>query len=200
MGLAPWPFLVGGADAVEVTLQLDGDVVEQRYLWRGGACAAADADGAPLVRLGEGGFELMLLAGGIAREGEIVVGERAVSVRELSLCGVGAVPLSACTRATVRAGAGTMVITGTTPPARRSLAPRWPWWRGMALAAAALAAAAGGVAFQRGASSRFDRQLAQLMRARVTLPSARASRQSIAADPRKRPNVCRIKPGAAIAP
>ncbi len=120
--LGPWPFLVGGATAVEVTLRLDGDVVEQRYLWRGGDDRAfRDGDGLVRVRSCEDGFEL--LVHGVC-DGVVRVGERQVSLRELTLCGVAAVPLGPSTTARLRLGATELHVAATTAPRKLALAPR----------------------------------------------------------------------------
>ena len=87
--LAPWPFLDGGAAAVQVATIFDGATVEEELLWRGAGGRAADGalgdDGAVAVRLGDGGFEVVLRR---TCEGEVRVGARVVELRELSLCGV----------------------------------------------------------------------------------------------------------------
>jgi hypothetical protein len=136
--LAPWPFLVGGAVAVEVALLLDGDVIEQRYLWRGGGVTEArDAGGLLRVRLGIDGFELLIHG---VRDGVVRVGERAVSLRELGLCGVVALPIGASTTARLRCGTTELRVAGTTAPRRLPLATTRS---GRDLAAAAVAIVAG---------------------------------------------------------
>lgn len=118
--LAPWPFLVGGAAAVEVALLLEGDVIEQRYLWHGGESEARDGSGILRVRAADDGFELLLHG---VRDGVVTVGERAVSLRKLALCGVVALPLGPTTTARLRLGATELRVAGTTAPAKLALAP-----------------------------------------------------------------------------
>ncbi|MGZ3408254.1 MAG: hypothetical protein ACXVAN_17515, partial [Polyangia bacterium] len=70
--LAPWPFLDGGAMAVVVATVFDGATVEQELLWRGGGRVKARlADGDVEVRLGGGGFELVLAR---SCDGDVEVG------------------------------------------------------------------------------------------------------------------------------
>ncbi|MDB4966124.1 MAG: putative abductin-like protein [Myxococcales bacterium] len=165
--LAPWPFLEGGATAVEVATIFDGATVEQRYLWHEGDDVARDPAGAPLVRRGANGFEVVLPR---CCEGEVVVGRRAVDVRELTLCGVAAVPIGTRTRATLRVGAVTYVVAGTTAPRRLALGPTGSWRRSAALAATAVAACmCGGMLQWSGAPRRADWTIPDLVRTRLAL-------------------------------
>ncbi|MCU1278738.1 MAG: hypothetical protein JWM53_2284, partial [bacterium] len=125
--LAPWPFLDGGATAVVVATEFDGATVEQELLWRGGPRATARLAGGDVeVRLGGGGFELVLTR---SCDSEVVVGTRVVELRELSLCGVTVLPLGPRTRVTVRVGMLTFVLAVTTPPRMLPLAQSGSWRR-----------------------------------------------------------------------
>ncbi|MCA1664779.1 MAG: hypothetical protein LC659_10995, partial [Myxococcales bacterium] len=88
--LGPWPFLDGGAAAVQVATIFDGATVEHELLCRGArggwrAPVRLGGDGAVEVRLGDGGFELLLAR---TCDGDVRVGAGVVELRELSLCGV----------------------------------------------------------------------------------------------------------------
>src|SRR5690348_17131558 len=108
--LAPWPFLESGAAAVSVATVFDGATLDETILWAGGAVEARGAGGELLVRRGgEGGFELLLRG---ACDGVVAVGAREVELRELSLCGVTALPIGPRTRVTLRDGAVTVAVAG----------------------------------------------------------------------------------------
>jgi hypothetical protein len=110
-------------------------------LWSDGDAVARDPGGGLLVRRDASGFEVVLPRG---CDGEVAVGRRTVDVRELTLCGVAAVPIGTRTRATLRVGAVTFVVAGTTAPRRLALGPTGSWRRRAGLAATALVACACG--------------------------------------------------------
>jgi hypothetical protein len=165
--LAPWPFLESGATAVEVATIFDGATVEQRYLWSDGDAVARDPGGGLLVRPDESGFEVVLPRG---CDGEVAVGRRTVDVRELTLCGVAAVPIGSRTRATLRVGAVTFVVAGTTAPRRLALGPTGSWRRRAGLAATALVACACGTMLHWTAQpKRAEWTIPDIVRTRVAL-------------------------------
>jgi hypothetical protein len=188
--LAPWPFLDGGATAVQVATIFDGATVDDELLWRGagGRVAARLADGDVEVRLGGGGFELVMAR---ACDGEARVGTRVVELRELSLCGATVLPLGPRTRVTVRAGLLTFAIAGTTPPRRLPLGPPVSWRRRAGIAAAALAGTLFVAALQSTAPRRPSWDISDGVRVKVSMmlpslhggqaPSAREERAAQAA-------------------
>ncbi|HEY2744746.1 MAG TPA: AgmX/PglI C-terminal domain-containing protein [Polyangia bacterium] len=137
--LAPWPFLDGGASAVQVATIFDGATVEEALLWRGGARGVRLAEGELEVRAApDGGYELVV---GRACDGEVAVGARVVGLRELSLGGVRVVPIGPSTSVTVRVGLTAYVVAGTTAPRRLPLGPAGSWRRRAAIAVVAMAGA-----------------------------------------------------------
>ena len=165
--VAPWPFLDGGATAVLVATIFDGATVEEELLWRdGGRVAARPGGGEVEVRLGAGGFELVLPR---ACDGEVEVGDRAVALRELSLCGVTVLPLGPRTRVTVRAGLTTVRVVATTPPRRLPLGPPVSWRQRLGVAVAALAGATFVVALHARAPKTPSWTIPDTVRVRVSL-------------------------------
>src|SRR5437016_4541289 len=107
--LLPWPFLDGGAAAVEVVTALDGDVLEVRYT-SADAAPLVDGEGALCVRRGDDGLELVVPR---ACEGWVAARGRLVTLGELRQCGVAAVPLGPGTEARVRVGVAEFRVEGT---------------------------------------------------------------------------------------
>ena len=198
--LAPWPFLDGGAAAVSVAMIFDGATVEQEYLWRGGAVEARDPSGTLMVRRGRDGFEVVLPR---ACRGEIAVGARVVDLRELSLCGVAAVPVGPRTRVTLRAGAVSFVVTGTTAPRRLRLQPSGSWRRRTALAATAVMLALCALALQTATPRKLEWRLPEIVRTRVALLASQGGGRTAATarialePPRARSRASEAAPSAA---
>jgi hypothetical protein len=129
--LPPWPFLVGGAPAVEVSSELDGDVLEVRYV----TGDAPLVDGVLCVRRGDDGLEMVVPR---ACDGWVAAAGRVVTLAELRQCGVQAVPLGPRTVAVLQVGRARFRVSGTSPPVRAPLSPTVAWRRELALAAMGL--------------------------------------------------------------
>jgi len=196
--LAPWPFLDGGAVAVLVATIFDGATVEEELLWRGagGRAAARLGDGGVVVRLGDGGFEVVLAR---TCDGDVRVGGRVVELRELSLCGVTALPIGPRTRVTVRAGMLTFAIAGTTAPKRLPRAAPVSWRRRAGIAMAALAVAGFGVALQATAPRVPSWNISDSVRVKVSLlmPSLQGGSAPAAAAETRAHSAARMAPGTA---
>lgn len=134
----------GGAAAVEVSVIFDGATLEQCVLWRGGEVEARDPSGAIVVRLGDGGFELV----------------EADDKR---------VPIGPLTRFTLERGGATMVVAATTPPRRLPARARGAWRRHLGLIAAAAVAVVSGVLMQTAKPAMRTWQPSETVRRRIAL-------------------------------